>query len=194
MSGIGIGQIKEKITSILKGEKTTLFLNNITKPLGNKTKRGMIISRQDGINCFLDNIFNSNDNDNESFLENNISNNCINNLIIKGKRIIVRTIGNTSNEFSFDYFGSNENINRILEKVKLKKDIIDYVLIILIDRNKPHELFRVCYNFYLKSMKDFSLNNDEERNWRIKSLNTFNFYINRDNLGEPLFTYSYNYE
>ena len=136
MSVIGIEQIKEKIKSILREEETTLFLNNITRPLGNKTKRGMIISKQDGVNCFLDNIFNRNDNDNESFLENNITNNCINNLIIKGKRIIVRTIGNTSKEFCFDSFGDNENINRILEKVKLKKDITDYVLIILIDRNK----------------------------------------------------------
>ena len=185
------GEIKEKITSILKGEETTLFLNNITKPLGNKTKRGMIISRQDGINCFLDNIFNSNDN--ESFLENNISNNCISNLIIKGKRIIVRTIGNTSNDFSFDCFSSNENISKILEKVKLKINITDYILLIVIDRNKPYELFKVCYNFYLKSMKDFNLNNDGKRNWRTRS-NSFNFYVNIDDLEEPLFTYSYNYE
>ena len=186
-----IGEIKEKITSILKEEKTTLFLNNITKPLGNKSKRRMIISRPDAINCFLDNIFNRDDN--ESFLENNISNNCISNLIIKGKRIIVRTKGYTTNDFSFDCFGNNENINRILEKVKLKLNITDYILLIVIDRNRANEVFKVCYNFYLKSMKDFSLNNDERRNWRTRS-NSFNFYINTDDLKEPLFTFSYNYE
>ena len=192
MSVIGIQQIKEKITNILNKEETTMFLNNISKPLGNKSKRGMII-KQDGINCFLDNIFDNDDNDNESFLEDNLSNNCINNLIIKGKRVMVRTIGNTTKEFCFLCFGVNENINRILEKAKLKKDETDYILLILINRNRPNERFRVRYNFYLKSMKDFSLNNDENTNWRINS-HSFYFCINKDNLKDPLFTYSCNYE
>ena len=183
-----MNDIKEKIKMILNKEETTLFLNNISKPLGDKSKRGMVISRSESLNCFLDNIFT---NDDEIFLENNLSNNCIKNLIVKDKRIIVRTTGNIKKEFSFLAFGNNKNINQILEKVKFKKAEINYVLLIIIDRNMINEPFRVCYNFYLKEMEDFSLINDEKNNWRVRS-NCFNFYIH--DLIDPIFTYSISIE
>ena len=190
--GDNFEHIKEIISNILNEEDTLLFINNITKPKGDKSKSGMIISKQDGINCFLNNIFNI-DERNDISLEDNITNNCIYNLIVKGKRILVRSIGNKSSEFCFSYFKNNESLNKILEEVKLKKKIFDYVLIILIDRNLPNELFKVSYNFYLKPIKDFSLNNNEKTNWKLRS-NSFCFIINKTNLGEPIFTYSYNYE
>ena len=184
------GEIKEKLKTIFNGEETLLFLNNITKPLGNKSKKGMIISRQDSLNCFLENIFRNND---EIFIEHNYSNNCTNNLIIKNKKIIVRTAGDNCKEFTFCCFGYTNSIDRILEKVKFKKEETDYVLLILINRNRPNENFRVSYNFYLKSMRDFSLNNDGKRNWRTRA-NSFNFLFDKENLGSSIFSYSHGYD
>ena len=177
--------IKEKITNILHKEETTLFLNNISKPLGNKTKRGMVLSKSESLNCFLDNIFV----DDEIFLENNISNNCIKNILVKDERIIVRTTGSIKKEISFLAFGNNRDTNQILERVKLKKAETNYVLLIVIDRNMINEPFRICYNFYLKKMEDFSLVNNvgASNNWRIRS-NCFNFFVH--NLSSPIFTYS----
>ena len=50
-------EIKEKLRKILNSETTKTFLDNTTKPLGDKTVKGNIISRQDSVNCFLDNVF-----------------------------------------------------------------------------------------------------------------------------------------
>ena len=96
----------------------------------------MIISKQDSLNCFLENIFSNNDD--EIFVEHNYSNNCTNNLIIKNKKIIVRTAGDNCKEFTFCCFGYTNSIDRILEKVKFKKEETDYVLLILINRNRPN--------------------------------------------------------
>ena len=185
MSGIVI----EKLKSILNGEKSLKYFNNVTQPLGNETIRGNIISGKDGLNCFLSNIF-------HSYIENNVSNNIISNLIIFNKRIIVRTMSGESNYICFGTFSNGErefNIDRFWEKVKRKLEINDYILIIKIYRNCPNELFRVKYNFYLKSVKDF-VDDGDIKYWKIRNNKDFNFCINKDNLGFPIFTYSFNYE
>ena len=42
-------------------------------------------------------------------------------------------------------------------------------------------------------MKDFSLNNDEKRNWRTRA-NSFNFLFDKENLGSSIFSYSHGYD
>ena len=189
MSGIDIGHIIEKLKSILNEEKSLKYFNNVTLPLGNETIRGNIISGKDGVNCFLSNIF-------YSYIENNVSNNIITNLIIFNKRIIVRTMSGKSDYICFGTFSNGEkefNVDRFWDKVKRKIEITDYILIIKIYRNCPNELFRVKYNFYLKSVKDFFDDDGDLKYWKIRNNKDFNFCI-KNNLGSPIFTYSYNYE
>ena len=108
--------IKEKIKSILNSENTTTFLNNVTKPLGNKTRKGIIICRQDNVNCFLDNVFMSND-DNDVYIEDFGKNNVINNLIINKKRINVKTLCSKSNRIFLIVFVLERGINLMLKKI-----------------------------------------------------------------------------
>ena len=112
--------IKEKIKSILNSENTTTFLNNVTKPLGNKTRKGIIICRQDNVNCFLDNVFMSND-DNDIHIEDFGKNNVINNLIINEKRINVKTLCSKNNRIFFNSFCFREG-DKFDVKKKFRKN------------------------------------------------------------------------
>ena len=50
-------EVKEKLIRILSSEITTTYLNNITQPLGDKTKSCNVINGIYNINSFLNNIF-----------------------------------------------------------------------------------------------------------------------------------------
>ena len=194
MSGIGIGHVKEKLKSILNSEKSLKYFNNVTQPLGNETIRGNVISGKDGVNCFLINIFC----EKEVFVNKEQNNNNICDLIIYGKKIITRTMSLTGNGyFYFGCFGSISheyfNINNFMEKSKERINNIDYILLIVIDKSKPNELFRVSYNFYLTSVKNFVNNNGDIKYWRRKGGGMF-LYFNKDDFKEPIFTYSYSYK
>ena len=197
--------IKENIKSILNSENTTTFLNNVTKPLGNKTRKGIIICRQDNVNCFLDNVFMSND-DNDIHIEDFGKNNVINNLIINEKRINVKTLCSKSNRIFFNSFcfreGDNFDVEKNLEKTIEKLNSFDYFLFMLIYRNRRNEDFKVKYNFYLKPVKDFyfdvkvsfkTLYGYKGENWIIQSNKEFFFLIDKNNLGKPIYSYFYNY-
>ena len=188
------GEIKEKLKSILNGEKSLKYFNNVTQPLGNETIRGNIISGKDGVNCFLINIFR----EKEAFVDNEQNNNSICDLIIYGKKILTRTMSlSGNNNFYFGCFSSNIhehfNINKFMEKSKERINNLDYILLLLIDRSKPNELFRVSYNFYLKSVKDFIDDDGDIKYWTRIGGGMF-LHIDKKNLGEPIFSYSYNYE
>ena len=195
MSDINIKHIKEKLMMMLNGEKAFKYFNNITKPLGKDTVRGNIISGKDGVNCFLINIFR----DEKAFVDDEEqNNNSICDLIVYGKRILTRTLSSTGNNYFYlGCFSSSDsktfNINKFIEQSRKRINNTDYFLLILIDRSKPKELFRVSYNFYLKSVKDFVYDNGDIRSYR-KIEGGLYLYVDRKKLGEPLFTYSYNYE
>ena len=194
MSDITINHIKEKLMMILNGEKTFKYFNNITKPLGKDTVRGNIISGKVAVNSFLINIFR----DEKAFVDKEQNNRCICDLIVCGKRILTRTTSfNNTNQFYFGAFSSSDNfnfnMNRFEEKAREKINNTDYFLLIVISRSKPSETFRCSYNFYLLSAKDF-INEDGEIDNYTRIGGIMHLHTDRKKLGEPLFTYSYNYE
>ena len=194
MSDINIEHIKEKLMMMLNGEKAFKYFNNITKPLGNDTVRGNIITGKDAVNCFLMNIFR----DEEAFIDKEQNNKCICDLIVYGKRILTRTTSfNKNNKFYFGCFSSadnlNFNINRFVENARERINNTDYFLLIVVDRSKPNELFRCSYNFYLKSVKDF-INEDGDIYYYTRIGGTMYLYSDRKKLGSPIFTYSFCYE
>ena len=187
--------VREKLTTILNGKETKKYLDNITKPLGADSIRGNIISGVDSANCFLINIFR----DETAFVvrKHNNNNRTICDLIVCGKRILTRTIAAKSNYFYFGCFSSDDNhnfnINRFVENSRQRINNTDYFLIILIDRSKPHEIFRCSYNFYLISAKNFI--DDEGDIYHYKrSGGNMHLYVDRNTLGTPIFTYSHGYE
>ena len=189
-----LGEIKEKLKNILNGEKSLNYLNNITQPLGNETIRGNIISGKDGVNCFLINIFR----EKGVFVDIEQNNNSICDLIIYGKKVITRTLALIGpNKFYFGCFSSciheQFNIDKFMEKSKERINNLDYILLLIIDRSKPNEIFRVSYNFYLKSIKDF-IDDDGNIKYWTRVAGGMYLHVDKKNLGEPLFTYSYNYE
>ena len=135
--------IREKITTILNSEDTTTFLNNVAKPLGNRTRKPIIIRGQDAVNSFLDNIF-------DGYVENLNNTKATNNLIINDKKIIVRGISNKSTKLFFNSFkyreGDKFDVKKNLEDIKEKLNSFNYFLIIIIYEG---ENFKVKYNFYL---------------------------------------------
>ena len=197
--------IKEKIRSILNSENTTTFLNNISKPLGKNTKRGIVISKQENINCFLENVFNNDDDDYDISIEDFGKNNVINNLIINDKRINVKTLSSRSNKIYFNTFkfreGDDFDVKENLEKTMEKLKIYDYFLLIIIKRSRKNKPFSVEYDFYLKSTKEFFFDvrvfyktkagycGD---NWKIQSNKEFYFVINKKNsLKDKYYSYFY---
>ena len=199
-------EIKEKLRKILNSEITTTFLNNITKPLGDKTVRGNIISRQDSVNCFLCNVFMNVDVvNNNIYVEDLFNINKINNLIINRKRINVKTLSYKNKSISFNSFpfreGREFDIEFNLEKTMDKLKFFDYFLFIVIFRNERNEEFKVKYDFYLKPAKNFyfdtkkfhkTLSGFGGENWEIRSNKDFLFLIDKYNLGNPIYSYSYN--
>ena len=185
----------EKIRTILNSENTTTFLNNVTKPLGNKTRKPIIIRRQDAVNSFLDNIFTDDIED----LNNTKS---INNLIINDKKIIVKAISYKSNNFFFNSFefreGDEFDVKKNLKKTIEKLNSFNYFLIILIFEGKKNENFKVKYNFYLIPSEHFNFDIKVFRkirrlykgeNWIIQNNKEFKFKFNINNLGNPIFSY-----
>ena len=194
-------EIKEKLRKILNSEITKTFFDNITKPLGDRTKRCNVISRQDSINCFLDNVFmNADVVDNNIFVEDLYDNTKINNLIIDRKIINIKTLSYKSNSISFNSFSFREsdkfNIDFHLENTLDKLKFFNYFLFIVIFRN---EKTKVKYDFYLKPTTGFYFNPKKfhktlsgfgGENWIIKSNREFAFLINKDNLGNPIYSYN----
>ena len=194
-------EIKEKLRKILNSEITKTFLDNTTKPLGDKTKRCIIINRQDSVNSFLDNVF-LNINDDDVFVEDLHNNSKINNLIFNGKRINVKTLSYKNNSIFFNNFpfreGNDFNVKFHLEKTMDKLKYFDYFLFIIIFRNERDEKHKVGYEFYLKPATSFyfdtenfykTLNGFRGENWEIKSNKEFFFLINKYNLGKLIYFY-----
>ena len=188
------GEIKEIISNILNSEKSLKYFNNITQPLGNETIRGNIISGKDSVNCFLINIFR----EKGVFVDIEQNNNSICDLIIYNKKVITRTLALIGpNKVYFGCFSSCDHnqfdINKFIKKSKERINNLDYILLLVIDRSKPNELFRCSYNFYLKSVKDF-IDDDGNIKYWTRVAGGMYLHVDKKNLGEPLFTYSYNYE
>ena len=195
--------IKEKLRKILNSKVTTTFLHNMTKPLGDKTVKCNIISRQDSVNCFLYNVFMNDAVDDEDIdIEDLESCNKINNLIINGKRINVKTLSNKNNIIFFNSFPFREknfNINFHLKNTLHKLKYFDYFLFIVIFRNERNENFKVKYDFHLVPAEIFYFDIKESnktlcgfrgKNWIIRSNKEFFFLICKDELGSPIFTYT----
>ena len=185
--------VREKLITILNGEKTKKYFDNITKPLGDDTVRGNIISGKDAVNCFLLNIFR----DDKAYVVTEQNNNSICDLIVCGKRILTRTMSITTNSFYFSCFSSDDNknfnINRFVENARERINNTDYFLILVIDRSKPNELFRCSYNIYLKSSKDFTNNNGEIYHFK-RIGGSMHLFADKNTLARPIFTYSHGYE
>ena len=186
--------VKEKLKTILNDEKTKKYLDNITKPLGDDTIRGNIISGVDSVNCFLVNIFYNK----TAFVDREQNNNrSICDLIVCGKRILTRTMTLKGNSFYFGCFSSDDNknfnINRFIENARERINNTDYFLILVIDRSKPNELFRCSYNFYLKSAKNF-INDEGDIYYYTRKGGSLHLYVDKKTLGTPIFSYSHGYE
>ena len=196
-------EVKEKLRKILNSEITKTYLNNITKPLGDKTKRCNIINGTYNINSFLDNVFLNTDED--DIVVEDLNNRSISELIINGKRINIKSLSYKTKSFFFNNFpfreGDNFNVEYNLRKTIDKLKYVNYFLFIIIFHEKVNERYSIKYDFYLKPTENFNfdtkifdktLNGYKGENWIIKSNREFAFIINKDNLGNPIFTYSYN--
>ena len=196
-------EVKEKLIKILNSKITKTFLDNITKPLGDKTVKHNVISRQDSVNCFLYNVFMNDDvNDSKIYVEDLNHNNKINNLIINEQRINIKTLSNTSKRIFFNGFsykeGNEFNIELNLKNTMDKLKNFNYFLFIIIFRSTRQKEFKIKYDFYLKPTKDFYFNSKiyhktsngfAGENWEIKSNSNFFFFIDNYGLGHPIFTY-----
>ena len=187
--------IREKITTILNSEDTTTFLNNVTKPLGNKTRKPIIIRGQDVLNSFLYNIFNR-------YIENLNNVKATSNLIINDKKIIGRGISNKSIKLFFNSFKYREGeefyVKKNLKDTKEKLNLVNYFLIIII--YKDDESFKGKYDFYLIPAAFFYFDDRFWRktgrsysgdNWNLQCNKDFYFKFNINNLGNPIFSYSF---
>ena len=187
--------IREKITTILNSEDTTTFLNNVTKPLGNKTRKPIIMRCQSPINSFLINVFPE--------VEDTDKPTTIKNLIINDKKIKVFSMSNKSKFIYFNYFkyreGEEFDIKKEVKKTKEKLNSYKYFLIILINEKKHNSDFKVNYEFYLIPASFFNF--DEKihyksgksyrgENWLIVGKKDFRFNVNVNNLKCPIFTYN----
>ena len=106
-------EVKEKLIRILNSEITTTYLNNITKPLGDKTKRCNVINGTYNVNSFLDNVFLNTDED-DVFIEDLNNNRKINNLIINKEKINIRSLSYKLASFFLTAFLSGRVIILIL--------------------------------------------------------------------------------
>ena len=193
-------EVKEKLKRILNSETTKTYLDNITNPLGDKTRRSNIISGAYNINSFLHNIF-LNSNEDDVIVQDEINSNKISSLVVNGKLINIKSLSHKTNYFYFkcfpfrqgDYFNIEANLNKTLEKLKE----INYFLIIVIFLDRERNFIK--YNFYLKPSYDFifDVENYEQilsgykgKNWLIRNNKEFNFFISKDILTKPIFSYS----
>ena len=197
-------EVKEKLIRILNSEITTTYLNNITQPLGDKTKRCNVINGTYNVNSFLDNVFLNTDDD-DVFIEDLNSNRKINNLIINEEKINIRSLSYKLTSFFFNSFsfreGDNFNVEYNLRKTIDKLKHVNYFLFIIIFYEKVNGRYNIKYDFYLKPSENFNFNPkifEKTRcgyvgdNWVIKNNKDFHFLFNKSNLKNPIFTYSYN--
>ena len=197
-------EVKEKLIRILNSEITTTYLNNITQPLGDKTKNCNVINGIYNINSFLNNIFLNTDED-DVFIEKSNNNRNINNLVINKKRINIRSVSYKTKFFFFNTFpfreGDNFNVEYNLRRTINKLNHVKYFLFIIIFYNNENEHYSLKYDFYLIPSENFNFNPKiyektrcgyRGENWVIKNNNDFVFSINQNILGDPIFTYSYN--
>ena len=174
-------EVKEKLIRILNSEITTTYLNNITQPLGDKTKSCNVINGIYNINSFF------------------------NNLVINKKRINIRSVSYKTNIFFFNTFpfreGDNFNVEYNLRRTINKLNHVKYFLFIIIFYDNENEHYSLKYDFYLIPSENFNFNPKiyektrcgyRGENWVIKNNNDFVFSINQNILGDPIFTYSYN--
>ena len=193
-------EVKEKLIRILNSEITTTYLNNITKPLGDKTKRCNVINGTYNVNSFLDNVFLNTDED-DVFIEDLNNNRKINNLIINEEKINIRSLSYKLASFFFNSFpfreGDNFNIEYNLKKTIDKLNHVNYFLFIIIFYNDRNEGYSIKYNFYLKPTSYFNFNPKifdktltgyKGENWAIKNNKDFHFLFNKNNLGVPIYT------
>ena len=194
-------EVKEKLSRILNSEITKTYFDNITKPLGDLTRRCNVINGVYNVNSFIHNIFLNTDED--DIIVQDYNNRSISELIINGKRINIKSLSYKTKSFFFNNFpfreGDNFNVEYNLRKTIEKLKHVDYFLFIINFYNNEENSIK--YDFYLKPTENFNfdtkifdktLNGYKGENWIIKSNREFAFTINKDNLGNLIFTYSYN--
>ena len=188
---------KEKLKLILQSEKTLKFLNDssylhyaINNSVGN-------------VNNFIDFCFNNGDDDIN--IEKYDSRNIIDDIIIFNERILTRAISVKTKHFLFKSFKFRDkdevNINNILKDVKNKLENYKYIFLILTERNRKNQPFRVRYDFYLIPMNYFDINNEHTKtpngissnNWELKYYKDFLLKFSREMLVTNYIGYSYDY-
>ena len=197
--------IKNILKKILENKNTLTFLDKITWPIGDETERGLTLVGVEIVNCFLHNIFYKK---HENIYVNDIFNNRkISDLVINGKRISIKSISSNNNKFFFKtvFCDIKDEIilKRNLELVKNKLNIYDYFLIIIFDRRIRNNKFGIKYDFYLLPSSYFAINDSNFKisttcatgtNWIVRTKKDFSFFINYNDLPNPIFSYSINYE
>ena len=188
--------IKEKIDKIITSEKTTTFLN-ASSSLGYCIGNGA-----ENTNNFIDKVFN---NEEDVIVEKTNSNRSINSLSILNKRLIIKTLSIRSYRFLIKNFKNSDrnniNIEFILNQIKEKLNSYDYFLIILTERNRKNQPFRINYKFYLIPINRFLISNDYEEKtygifskyWTLLNFKDFYFKFNKEFLKNYYF-YEYNWQ
>ena len=187
---------KEKLKSILQSEKTVKFLED------SSLLKYTINNSVGNANNFINNAFKDEE---DIDIEISNSNNKIDDIIVFNKRIMIRAFSIKSSRFLFQSFkfreGDRVDVNKILMEVKNKINFYKYIFIILTDRNRRNQPFKVKYDYYLIPVNCFNVNDDyiktisgiNSTNWIL--LNNRDFYIKFTNyiLEKYYIGYSYRF-
>ena len=180
--------IKTRLKTILQSERTIEFLDKLTD-------FGLSLSNAPQItNKFIKEVFQGEGIE----IENKHYRKKINNnIIIDGKKILIRTNSITNKAFFFKTFKYEKHdeidFSNLKEKINHDLNNFDYFFIIRMEEeyNEEFDELKVCYNYYLFPSKYFRIKENfpflnktsfSGINWVFKSYKEFFFKYNIDSL------------
>ena len=180
--------IKTRLKTILQSERTIEFLNKLTDfglSIGNSTQN---------TNKFIKEVFQGEGIEIEN---KNNRKGSINNIIIDGKKILIKTNSITSKYIKFKTFKHEKedeiDFSNLKEKINHDLNSFNYFLIIRIEEDYNEELdeLKVCYHYYLFPSKYFRIKENfpflnrtsfSGVRWQFRSYKEFFFKYDEEDL------------
>ena len=180
--------IKTRLKTILQSERTIEFLNKLTDfglSIGNSTQN---------TNKFIKEVFQGEGIEIEN---KNNRKGSINNIIIDGKKILIKTNSITNKYIKFKTFKHEKedeiDFSNLKEKINHDLNSFNYFLIIRIEEDYNEELdeLKVCYHYYLFPSKYFRIKENfpflnrtsfSGVRWQFRSYKEFFFKYDEEDL------------
>ena len=180
--------IKTRLKTILQSERTIEFLNKLTDfglSIGNSTQN---------TNKFIKEVFQGEGIEIEN---KNNRKGSINNIIINGKKILIKTNSITNKYIKFKTFKHEKedeiDFSNLKEKINHDLNSFNYFLIIRIEEDYNEELdeLKVCYHYYLFPSKYFRIKENfpflnrtsfSGVRWQFRSYKEFFFKYDEEDL------------